>query len=389
MSVLIEGVCVVVRRQAIEQKVLGGWQQFLGAVPNETCCYDEDLARVGFMRNEDVELFVMHLQALGLAGPHVTSATDMAVVDQVVGPTFEAPWLELRGLYFPEFGGAVNIALLKGATVDGFVAPENWSFDGSMSQHPMRVSEPSDRNLKFLRSQEGVDVYWNQELSREVYSARTYTASDQAPPLDDAAREKHNELFRRASEIYDTENVRDLLPPASAGWLASRRIGKAVTLLDEVIKIAPNNGTAHWLRAKFLQAVGKYEDSLDGFSKAWLIKPGDIDTAREAGISAMEVGKVDVALYFAREALRLSPNNNGLRANIAMFLLFAGDIDSAIKEINTAAVAEPNDPITQAVQVLVQEVEAGRMRRPTRSREIDNKALKAALARRRPLKAPS
>jgi hypothetical protein len=34
MAVLVEGISVIVRRDAIERKLKGGWATFVGAVPN-------------------------------------------------------------------------------------------------------------------------------------------------------------------------------------------------------------------------------------------------------------------------------------------------------------------------------------------------------------------
>ena len=45
MAVLVEGISVIVRRDAIEEKIRGGLSAFLATVPNGTCCMDADLVR--------------------------------------------------------------------------------------------------------------------------------------------------------------------------------------------------------------------------------------------------------------------------------------------------------------------------------------------------------
>ena len=66
MAVLVEAISVIVRRDAIDRRFSGGWREFLNAVPNNTFCADEDLARVGFMTPQDVEAFVRRLDCGGL-----------------------------------------------------------------------------------------------------------------------------------------------------------------------------------------------------------------------------------------------------------------------------------------------------------------------------------
>lgn len=66
MAVLIEAVCAVVRRDAINERVAGGWAAFAAAVPGGAFCYDDEVASVGFMAVTDAETFLAHLQSLGL-----------------------------------------------------------------------------------------------------------------------------------------------------------------------------------------------------------------------------------------------------------------------------------------------------------------------------------
>ena len=48
MSVLIEGICVVVKRATIDTKYRGGVARYAGDRPNNMYCADEHLTAVGF-----------------------------------------------------------------------------------------------------------------------------------------------------------------------------------------------------------------------------------------------------------------------------------------------------------------------------------------------------
>ena len=84
MAVLVEGVSVIVRVEAIHAKYPGGWAAFRDDVPNGTLCCDNEIARVGFMTPDDTKAFVERLSCQGLACLVNGKANDVAVADQQV-----------------------------------------------------------------------------------------------------------------------------------------------------------------------------------------------------------------------------------------------------------------------------------------------------------------
>lgn len=66
MAVLVEAISVIVRREAIDELFPDGWGKFIEIVPNDTLCFDDELARVGFMSPVGVEEFVRELESNGL-----------------------------------------------------------------------------------------------------------------------------------------------------------------------------------------------------------------------------------------------------------------------------------------------------------------------------------
>ncbi len=397
MPVILEGTSVVVRCDSINCKVEGGWERFLKAVPNPMFCTDSEIARVSFMYPRDAEIFVGQLQALGLEFTRDNEAIDLTVVNQARGLNVSTPWLTVGWIKLPEIGGRVCIGPSTG-TLSGpsdakvnIVAPSGWKYEHSLSKTGAAVggSEGIER-LKFLRSQDGVDVYWDVEQGRETYAARTYQATNASPDsevrvqtiADDVSNgQEHNALFEKAARIVRDTNVFQYTPGASLGWYDRRRVESAIGFLDKVIEINPYNWSAFWLKGKSLQALERYPESLESFAKAWLLNPSNTDTAREAGISATEAGDFNSAIYYAAEALKLKPTEAGLRANLALAYLFAGNLVAASKEIDVAFNSNPRDPISTALFVLVHEVVAGRMRRPSSTRDIDQTSIREAISR--------
>jgi uncharacterized protein YdhG (YjbR/CyaY superfamily) len=191
MAVLVEAISVIVRRDAIDARFSGGWRAFIEAIPNRTFCTDGELARVGFMSPPDVEGFVRRLERGGLIFLRNGKAIEMAVVDQMNGPTVPAEWLEFARLPLGDTGGEVAACwLYEGPRFAGglhmparemaIATPDGWTYKGSLSADFKFVgNEEMNEKLKFLRHEKGADVYLDLATGREVYVGRA-----QGPPLD-------------------------------------------------------------------------------------------------------------------------------------------------------------------------------------------------------------
>lgn len=135
MAVLIEGISVVIRVEALRARFPGGWQGFLQIVPNRTLCADGEIARLGFMEPENAEALVTRLQQGGLVFLRDDEFVDLAVVQPPQTPAARCPWLEFARV--PLNGNPaeqVYAGRLAGSALDNVVTPSGWSFDGSVTQ---------------------------------------------------------------------------------------------------------------------------------------------------------------------------------------------------------------------------------------------------------------
>jgi len=174
MAVLIEAISVVVRADAISGKFPGGWDGFERIVPNQTLCADNEIARVGFMSPQDVESFVKKLQNDGLEFLRGGEAIDIAVADQMHGLTSKCSWLEFGHVNMGGNGPRVAACRLSGSQLMEVATPQNWTFEGSLSSSFGFVpTEHAEQGMKFLRHENGLDVYLNQLTGKEVYVGRT------------------------------------------------------------------------------------------------------------------------------------------------------------------------------------------------------------------------
>jgi hypothetical protein len=94
MSVLVEGISVIVQESTLTRLYPGGVEQYESDCPNATFCRDGYITRVGFMAPPDVKRFVQQLVSHGLQFHDAVEFIDIAVVDQHQGPTSKCRWLE-------------------------------------------------------------------------------------------------------------------------------------------------------------------------------------------------------------------------------------------------------------------------------------------------------
>jgi hypothetical protein len=171
MAVLVEAISVIVRVDSINEKFPCGWIGFKDHVPNQTLCADNELARVGFMTPEDVKNFVGALECAGLVYRDGGKAKDLVVVDQLRGPAVPCDWIE-----FGIVGNEERVAAcrLVGSAQTVLMRPEGWSFQGSLSQtYGFMPNEAEGKSLRFLRHEDGIDVYLNVLTGREVFVGRS------------------------------------------------------------------------------------------------------------------------------------------------------------------------------------------------------------------------
>lgn len=174
MAVLIEAISVVIRTDVLTEKIPGGLDGFKRLVRNNTLCADNEIVRVGFMVPRDAEAFVNSLETMGLKFLRNGEAIDIAVVDQVRGPTLKCEWLEFCRTKIGDTEAEVSTCRLVGSKSKEVVTPPGWIFERSLSStFGLVPTEHVQKKLKFLRHENGLDIYINSITGKEVYIGRT------------------------------------------------------------------------------------------------------------------------------------------------------------------------------------------------------------------------
>ena len=192
MPVLCEAISVVVRRDAIDKYFKGGWIKFVDHVPNSTMCTDGELVRVGFMTPNSVQDYIEFLETNGLQFQTKKKVfkifgggrdkNDIVVVDQHQGATLPCDWMEFGKFRFGEEKLEVSMCwLFEGERLGVGVHMRSNNMDLSCPQgwtpeHANNLKfadfESLDDQYQFLRSENDLDVFWDNQTEKEVFIVR-------------------------------------------------------------------------------------------------------------------------------------------------------------------------------------------------------------------------
>lgn len=342
MAVLVEAISVIIRRNAIVERFVGGWDAFQHNIPNGTFCKDDDLVRVGFMTPNDTRAYVSELESNGLIFQRGDKTVDMAVVDQLHGFTVPAPWLEFGTIQFKEM--KIKACWLAGTTLKGVGFPAGWKYEKSLSQRPGFATEESAKErLIFLRIENGTEVYLDLDTGKEMFVGRPDFESDTEEALFTKLERMCSELLNIEDEIQHYTSIDD-----------EHEVNTRLSLLKEgylpeLKRIAEGPGSnmafSHYAYGLVLRNLCQLDVAEVAFRKANDLQPGTINILLELVRCLGEQNKHREALPFAREGVALEPDNAGALGNLAISLIKCGERDEARKTIDYAISLDPDDRI--------------------------------------------
>jgi hypothetical protein len=196
MAVLVEGISVVIRRDAIVRTFGPSWDAFVVAVPNRTLCADPEIARVGFMHPDDVQAYVVQLGTKGMLHLRTENAVDLVVVDQLRGPTSHCDWLDFGSVDLQ--GHKVSAARLKGSALLKTAVPDGWTYATSLSSGFTFVSKDAvPLAIGKVTQQDGMGAARDLDTNQELFMGRTQAGLDRAPLSGEQPEPVLGRLWRR------------------------------------------------------------------------------------------------------------------------------------------------------------------------------------------------
>jgi tetratricopeptide (TPR) repeat protein len=306
------------------------------------------------MARSDADVFIAGLAGKGLFPFRKDAAEDVALVAADGGHLIPCAWVEL-GQW-----GKVVIAWLAGTNRGDLHAPFGWTADKGMRS---MTAEEVKQRLEFVRSESNVDVYRDKTTGQELYVGRT-------APNANRDKNRHNELYQQGCNLIEGLILLDNRIPGILDSRSRKKLEDAIPLFVEVVEINPANWAAMWLLGKIYQRLGDYERGLGWFAWAHRVNPVQPDAAREASIAAMELGRSEEAIPFCERAIEAKPEDPGLKANLALALLFSEKPTEARTIAKEALRRDPADATTAYLARIIDEVIDGKRPCPHHAKDL-------------------
>jgi tetratricopeptide (TPR) repeat protein len=180
---------------------------------------------------------------------------------------------------------------------------------------------------------------------------------------------EHKKVYDEGWRLCEGElNLEKELPEPS--WWVRRHLKQAIVCFEAALAINPRGWPSMWALGKIHERLGDAAVAFDYFSRAHLVKPDHPDVAREASLSALDLGDSSAAIAFCRAAIAVKPGDAGLLANLALALLIDGQTGAAAEVVGDALKRNPDDQITIALRRVIDEVASGLRRQPKSRREL-------------------
>jgi len=210
--------------------------------------------------------------------------------------------------------------------------------------------------LKFVRWENGVEVYLDLQTNKELYAGRPQISGD----TPEALRTQVSAIFREALTI----EAKGKVPPPSRFWQKPdpryQRLNDELLPAMERIANGPGSklASAHFTLGAILRILNRRQEAVQAFLKARDLQPGVIGFLRDLVRCLGELGKPREALPYAREAVQLAPMDAAALGNLAACLMQCGKVGEALTVIDRALEFEPGDAINQAIRSRLKTVQA-------------------------------
>ena len=119
------------------------------------------------------------------------------------------------------------------------------------------------------------------------------------------------------------------------------RSDKALIALDELINSFPHEALLFNLRGACYEAINKFDQSIESFSKAVEIHPQYEEALYNLGVVQKKAGKPDDAINSYQRAIGINSHNANAHNNLGNMLTQKGQINQSIEHLNLAINLDP------------------------------------------------
>lgn len=370
MAVPIRSYSIIVRNKTIDEEFPGGMTAYASLCPNQTLCTDGKLTRISFMTKGDMELFCAALAERGLtAADDKGVSQDVALLMDGEVNDYPYPFLEHGTIQ------GQHAAWLKGTDPGELVVADAERRSSGMR----RISETELQSFDLVGTENNVEAYRDRHTGEMLYVGRTSPGAPHTlQGMTSAQVTEVKRVFEQATRLAEDEiplhHRQDVPKPH---WWTRRKLRRALSLFARVLQLQPEHWHAMWWAGMIHKRFGDYSTALGWFERASRVNPYEPEIAREACKCALELGRYDAAISLAVSAVKVSPEDAGLRSNLALALFLGGRATEAKAEIERAIAQDPSDEICRRVGCTIELFLSSKEKPPNTLRALQNWMRKA------------
>jgi tetratricopeptide (TPR) repeat protein len=171
---------------------------------------------------------------------------------------------------------------------------------------------------------------------------------------------RRDQAMQRAEKVLarDPRNARALRIKAQA-LLAAKDVSQATKIAGAAVAAEPGSRDARLVLARSLAATGDLDRAFHEFAEAWRLGSRDAEVAKALTGLALTLGRAEVALEYAREGVRLRPNDRDASIALVRALIRNGDFPGADRTLAPLLAMRTASP---DVLVLLAAIQAARGR---------------------------
>jgi tetratricopeptide (TPR) repeat protein len=182
-----------------------------------------------------------------------------------------------------------------------------------------------------------------------------------------AEADRHNALIAKGWALTKGRLVlHDQEPSGRPGWFSRWQLRRAIRCFEQALAINPEGWSSMWAPGKIHHRIGDQATAFSWFAQAHALRPDEPEVAREAGLAALDIGRVGEGLTLCQAAVACKPDDPGLVSNLALAHCLAGQDAEAERCAVEAVKRVPSDEIPATVLQFVREVASGQRPRPER-----------------------
>lgn len=168
-------------------------------------------------------------------------------------------------------------------------------------------------------------------------------------PADSPSREYEARLVATADDVRAEASLKVAVVPSQTSTLLRKarttlaRGGRdeALAILDEALKLNPEDAAAYALRGSIHIKASEFERAIADFGEALKRRPHDATSYNNRGLARRGLGEYHRAIADYDEALRLNPNDAVVHFNRGMAYHHLGDDRGAIADFSKAIELDP------------------------------------------------